>query len=192
LQLEKQNDILHKRIEDLVKQLSGAYCDIENRENQLLIRNKQLEKTNKELLEANNALKVLAKNLDGIKKNTEEKLLNDIYSFIYPLLSKLKKADTKIAKSRLIDNLQFKIDELCQTLYNGNGISFRKSLTASEIKVAALIKDGLSSVEIAKDLKISVATVKTHRKNIRRKLKIQNFRINLANYLKLNWHNRIY
>ena len=140
-------------------------------------------------METNKALKVLAKNLDSLKKNTEKRLINDIYNDIYPMVLKLKYADTKTTVTRLINNLLYKIDELCQALNNKNGTNLRKSLTATEINVAALIKEDLRSSQIAKELKMSVATVKTHRRNIRRKFKIKNSRINLANYLKLKWHN---
>lgn len=182
IHLEKQINKLRRHNEELVKQLSGAYCDIEYGKNQLVA-------YNKELLENNNALRVLAKNLDSIKKNTEKRLIKDIYNDIYPIISKLKDVDTKTSRTRLIDNLRYKIDELCQTLNSKSGASLRKTLTATEINVAVLIKENLRSSEIAKELKMSVATVKTHRRNIRRKLKIQNSRINLANYLKLKWHN---
>lgn len=189
MELKQQNNILRKRNKDLVKQLSGAYRDIEFSKKQLLAQNKDLDKNNKELLETNNALRVLAKNLDSIKKNTEERLVNDIYKNIYPLVSKLKNSDTNTTRTRLIDNLLYKIDELCHTLNSENGTNLRKSLTITEIKVAAMIKENLNSSEIARGLKMSVATVKTHRRNIRRKFKIQNSKINLANYLKLKWHN---
>jgi PAS domain S-box-containing protein len=182
IQLEQKNKILRKRNEDLVKQLSEAYCDIEHNKNKMIAHNK-------ELLETNNALRVLAKNMEQIKKSTEDRLINDIYKNIYPLVSKLNEADTKKTRTRLIDSLTYKIDELCQTLNSEKSNRLIKFLTTTEIMVAALIKEDLRSSEIAKELKMSVATVKTHRRNIRRKLKIQNSRINLANYLKLKWHN---
>jgi len=56
-------------------------------------------------------------------------------------------------------------------------------LTETEIKVAAMIKNGMASKEIASVMFISLETVKAHRKNIRRKLKIHNTKQKLSEYL---------
>ena len=57
------------------------------------------------------------------------------------------------------------------------------SLSASEMRIASLIKNGMSSNEIARHLNVSIYTVKTHRKNIRKKLSLQNSGVNLRSYL---------
>ena len=46
------------------------------------------------------------------------------------------------------------------------------SLTAREISVLVLVAEGRSNKEVARDLDISVRTVETHRKNLKRKLGI--------------------
>ena len=58
------------------------------------------------------------------------------------------------------------------------------SLTDQEMRVAVMVKNGLTSPKIANLLNISLNTVKTHRKNIRKKLKIQNSKVNLASFLR--------
>ncbi len=58
------------------------------------------------------------------------------------------------------------------------------SLTDQEMRVAVMIKNDLTSQKIANMLYISLHTVKTHRKSIRKKLNIQNSNINLCSYLK--------
>jgi DNA-binding CsgD family transcriptional regulator len=47
------------------------------------------------------------------------------------------------------------------------------SLTFQEVKIIHYIKEGLSSQQIADHLSISVSTVKTHRKNIMKKVGIK-------------------
>jgi DNA-binding NarL/FixJ family response regulator len=47
-------------------------------------------------------------------------------------------------------------------------------LSKREIEVVQLIKEGLSSKEIARSLDISLKTVEVHRYNILRKLKLKN------------------
>ena len=57
------------------------------------------------------------------------------------------------------------------------------SLTPAELNVCRWIRQGRSSKEIARQEGISVDTVDTHRKNIRRKLKIVREGVNLTSYL---------
>lgn len=121
-------------------------------------------------------------------KKENETIRNDIIKNIYPIIEELKNLGGRSSIGMLTENLLFRMDELCQSLDSGHSAYFGKYLSATELKVALFIKEGLSSNEIARQLTISVATVKTHRKNIRRKLKIQNSKINLSSYLKLKWH----
>ena len=57
-------------------------------------------------------------------------------------------------------------------------------LTPNEIKVALLIKQGMTTKEIAKELNLSVNTIMTHRYKIRSKLGIKNQTKNLQVFLK--------
>jgi DNA-binding NarL/FixJ family response regulator len=56
-------------------------------------------------------------------------------------------------------------------------------LSASEARVALMIKAGMKNADIAAQLYISPETVKTHRKNIRKKLGLQGSGTNLHAYL---------
>jgi DNA-binding CsgD family transcriptional regulator len=47
-----------------------------------------------------------------------------------------------------------------------------------------MIKNGFSSEQIARVLYTSPHTIKTHRRSIRKKLKLQNAEVNLASYLR--------
>jgi DNA-binding CsgD family transcriptional regulator len=56
-------------------------------------------------------------------------------------------------------------------------------LTPKEIDVAALVREGRTSKEIAEVLTISVSGVDFHRKQIRKKLGLTNEKSNLLSYL---------
>ena len=66
---------------------------------------------------------------------------------------------------------------------NGSAGPLFANLTTTEARVASLIKIGMNSEKIAERLFISMDTVKTHRKNIRKKLKITNSQTDLREYL---------
>ena len=55
-----------------------------------------------------------------------------------------------------------------------NDIKIALALSTTELRVASLIKNGMPNQEIAKHLYITVSTVKTHRRNIRKKLDLHN------------------
>lgn len=56
-------------------------------------------------------------------------------------------------------------------------------LSPKEVKIACLIKDGLTNKEIAKLLKVSKSTILTHRHHVRTKLGLKNKKQNLQSYL---------
>gem|GEM_PF-6513881 len=57
------------------------------------------------------------------------------------------------------------------------------ALTPAEVRIAALVRKGMSSKEIADFLNTSDQTVMWHRKNIRKKLHLSNKKVNLTMHL---------
>jgi len=57
-------------------------------------------------------------------------------------------------------------------------------LTPREIEICDLVKNGLTSKDIAYLQNISVLTIEKHRRNIRKKLGLNNKKYNLSSYLK--------
>ena len=141
-----------------------------------------LEKVNKEIIETNNALSVLARNIDRDKKLLEKKIYETTRINIIPIIKELQgdkncqkcMADLELLKTYLNDIVPYPNDHHDIII----------SLTDQEMRVAVMIKKGLTSQKIANMLHISLPTVKTHRKKIRKKLKIKNSKINLVSYLR--------
>jgi PAS domain S-box-containing protein len=145
-------------------------------------REKELASVNKQLIETNRALSVLAKNLDITQKESEKRVVQRIRSYIIPIIEKLRR-DKNIERYRAdFDLLTSSIRDL--TLDLANDIKIALALSTTELRVASLIRNGMSNQEIARHLYITVATVKTHRRNIRRKLDLHNSGINLEAYMK--------
>jgi ATP/maltotriose-dependent transcriptional regulator MalT len=157
---------------------------LEEKEKDLKRYKSDLERLNKEMVENNQAVSVLARNIDRNKEVYENKIYEMATTKIIPIIKELKnnkKCQRIIAD---LEVLETHVNGLYSVSNNHNEII--NILTEQEMRVAALIKRGLTSQKISNMLFISEDTVKTHRKNIRKKLKIQNSNINLVSYLKCN------
>ena len=150
--------------------------------NEELVKNRsEWESLNRELVETNQAMMVLAKNIDSRKVELEEKVNTTITSKIMPIIKEL------LTEER-IKRFWPEINSMAEHL---NSIITKSDLhrkiisvlTETEMKIAAMVKNGMASQEIANMMFISLETVKAHRKNIRRKLKIHNTKHKLSEYL---------
>jgi len=132
---------------------------------------------------ANTALSVLARNIDKKRDEVEKKIAQTISSQIVPLVDEIKR-DKLPEKSRVkLEVLAAYLNDLTPETAKGHDIII--TLSAMELRVAVMIKNGFSNDEIARLLHLSPHTVKTHRRSIRKKLSITNSNINLVSYLKL-------
>jgi len=135
-----------------------------------------------ELMEANTALKVLISHQSAEKAENEEKLSTNLRSQILPYIQELKTAslsDKHKACIQMIErNLQGIMSEFVTHLK-----STVSKLTPKEIQVSTLIKEGMSTKEIARFLNVSRKTVDIFRYNIRKKLGLNNRRESLMSHL---------
>ncbi len=168
--LRKTNAELEKKVDQL-----------EISEKKLLDSKRALENLNNQLMETNDALSVLARNLDGTRRESERRVLERTRTLILPILERLIQ-DRGLKKYEDELSLLLKNVENLSLDFSGS-VSSVQPLSASEMRIAAMIRNGMTSEEIARHLHISLATVKTHRKNIRRKLKLTNAGASLRVYL---------
>jgi DNA-binding CsgD family transcriptional regulator len=151
-------------------------------EEALRLSRQELDEQARSLEESNIALKVLLEQRDKDREALERKVLSNVKGLVMPYVEKLKGAPLKPHERTLVEiveaHLKDIISPLLQRVANADII-----LTPQEMQVAALIKDGRSSKEIAQVLHISEATVNFHRKNLRIKFGLKNRRINLRSHL---------
>jgi DNA-binding CsgD family transcriptional regulator len=141
-----------------------------------------LDEQARSLEESNIALKVLLDQRDKDREALERKVLSNVKGLVMPYIEKLKGARLRPPERTLVEIVESHlldiISPLLQHIANADII-----LTPQEMQVAALIKDGRSSKEIAQVLHIAEATVNFHRKNLRIKFGLKNRRINLRSHL---------
>jgi DNA-binding NarL/FixJ family response regulator len=180
--LQKAHSELEERVKQRTAELNDALKIIKRSENELRQRKSALERLNKELLDTNQALSVLASNIDKEKDNMEKRISQEITAKIMPIIKGLQK--DVYCRKRLADLevLTHYLKSIVPDLTLDSPLySF---LTEQEMRVAVMIKNGLTSQKIADMLNISLHTVKSHRKNLRKKLNIQKSDIDLCTYLR--------
>ena len=143
---------------------------------------KALWQEKQKLEEANTALKVLLRQREADQRRLEADVLDNVRRMVVPLLERLRRLPLPTRAKTMLASLEKRLDELTQPFLRR--LSAAESvLTPQEIEVAALIREGRSSKEVAALMNLSLTTINFHRRNLRRKLNLRNSRINLRTYL---------
>lgn len=136
-----------------------------------------------ELEAANTALKVMLKHRAEEKKKLEEKVLANSRQIVEPFLQRLLASGLTADQKSLAQAVHSGLAEITSSFAHELS-SKMVGLTARELEVARLVRDGKSSSEIAQLLSVSENAVTFHRQNIRTKLGIKNRKVNLSSYLR--------
>jgi DNA-binding CsgD family transcriptional regulator/GAF domain-containing protein len=158
-----------------ILELKIAYQALKKSEAELKIDKNSLE-------EANIALKVLLEKRDKDKSELEENVLFNVKEFFEPSLEKLIKSGISERQQTIINALKLNLDDFISPFPRKLSSPYL-NFTSMEIQVASLVKWGKRTKEIAEELNVSEKTIDVHRKNIRKKLGIQNRKVNLRAHL---------
>jgi DNA-binding CsgD family transcriptional regulator len=180
--LNEAHKDLERRVEERTIELRTTAKNLKTKQKELVRHKAKLESVNKDLFETNRAVTVLARNIDKHRRDAESRFAKTISSKILPLVEDLKKAKTLDSVLLGLDFLTANVQDLSNDLTGK--INLLASLTPTELRVASMIKKGQPSRRIADKLYVSLQTIKSHRRNIRKKLNIQNSAINLESYLR--------
>ncbi len=156
-------------------ELKEAYNELEQR---VTDRTSQLNQKTESLMEANVALKVLVAKREEDKKELEEKVMFNVEKLIRPYLEKLKMRCNKDSQEALLGIIQSNLDEITSS-FAQNHKNYLSNLTPAQIQIAALIKQGKTTKEIASFLNLSPSTIACHRQEIRKRLSMTNKKMNL-------------
>ncbi|MCG8310280.1 MAG: response regulator [Cytophagales bacterium] len=162
------------------KNLEQKVLDLTNRLQKTVDR---LSVREKELEELNSALQVLLKKRENDRSSIEENVMSNVQKLILPSVQRMKANARQSERFQLdLRLIESGLNELVSPFAKNIASNYFK-LTPNEVKVAALIKQGMRTKEIARNLNLSVNTIMTHRYNIRSKLGIKNKNQNLQVYL---------
>lgn len=120
----------------------------------------------------------LMKAFEKEKSGLETMIAHRIETLFLPAIDRLKKEPSLEIRNIYLDILREQLLELTKGFSQALDGRFL-SLTAMELKICKWIKNGYSTKEIAAELHLAFDTVQAHRRNIRKKLKIQGRKVNL-------------
>jgi PAS domain S-box-containing protein len=154
-----------------VTELKRAETALKARETELNIKAGHLE-------EMNAALRVLLKTREQDKIELEEKVLLNVNEHVIPYVEKLKKLSEDEKQKAYLDILEANLRSITSSFSRDLHFKYLQ-LTPTELHIAALIREGKSSGEIANLMNLSSRTVESHRKNIRKKMGLKEMKANL-------------
>jgi FixJ family two-component response regulator len=160
------------------RELKKLTYDLDRSRAELLAHQQRLEDLNSQLIETNSALSIFTKNIEREREGIEKQIALKLRNLMLPVISKLRNDKALHKYATQLDMLTTQIEDMTSMDF---GVA--KTLSFTELRVGSLVKSGLTSEEIARQLHIAESTVRAHRKNIRKKLKIDDSHYTLRNFL---------
>ena len=170
----------HSLITAVAERVSSVMMHIQSQES-LREAHKALQREHQSLREMNMALRAVLSRLEEEKREIRASILSNIQNILMPIVFELELEVTGRQRSYvtlLRQNLQEIASPFLTQLARNN-----MALSPVEISISTMIRNGLSTKEIAQLRCITPATVRRHRENIRRKLSLRNRKVNLVTYL---------
>ncbi|MBM4312917.1 MAG: PAS domain S-box protein [Deltaproteobacteria bacterium] len=163
-----------KQAEEELKEHKKALEEtVRERTNELEIKNITLE-------ELNTTLKVLIKQREDDKRDLEERFVMNVRNLVLPFVHQIKKGRLVVGQQPCLEIIETYLLNIA-TPFLKNLRQF--NLTPKELKVAALVRNGRKTKEIAEALGIATGSIDIHRNNIRKKLGLNSRKANLQSVL---------
>ncbi|OPY17883.1 MAG: regulatory protein [Syntrophus sp. PtaB.Bin075] len=183
--LEELEGRIQERTADLQKVNAELHEEIVERKRMEEVLKKQqmeLKIKTKNLEELNAALKVLLKKREEDKNELEENVLSNVKNMVLPYVKKIRMTALDATQLNYINILETNLNEITSSFHH-KLTSRSLNLTPREVQVAALIKDGRTTKEIAELMNVCPGAVALHRNHIRKKLGLNKKKVNLASHL---------
>ena len=176
---------VHEKNANLLRKITESNMEIDERkkaEDALRAKEKELLHQTNNLEEANIALKVLLKHRDEEKERFESNVLANVKALVMPYMERLKKSRLDPDQRTNVALIESALDEITSPFVRKLN-SKLLGLTPTEVKVAALVRDGKTTAEISEILIVSENAISIHRKRIRAKLGLKHKKANLRTHL---------
>ncbi len=151
-------------------------------ESDLALANQILEAKHAELTQRNVTLQQVLNRIEEEKSLLAFRIRSNIDRLVKPIVQALQDKANPVEKRQLrflsssLEQVAAPLSEKLHSVY--------AQLTPREVVVSNMVRDGLTSKQIGNFIGLSEATVRKHRRNIRKKLGIAGKPVNLSSYLK--------
>lgn len=162
-----------------------AAVDITNRkrlERALKRSEAKLQRKALKLETTNTAMDVLLEKRLADKKDLEENMIYNVRELILPYLKKIKGNGLDTRQKTYISILERNLDNIMSPFLKSVSLGQLK-FTPSELQVVQLLKEGMSTKQMADFFNLSPRTIESYRDNIREKLGLKKKKMNLRTYL---------
>jgi DNA-binding response OmpR family regulator len=164
----------HLQLQQTKRMLQDANEALEQRVKE---RTSELMTSNAKLEEANIALRVLLEQKDESRGIMQETMVVNLKQSVLPLLSQLENEGLTSRQLTWMGMIRASIEHILSPTQKS--LAQEYGFTSTESRLAELIKQGLSTKEIASMLQLSKRTIDTHRHNMRKKLGLSHTSRNL-------------
>ncbi len=172
--LIEEKNLLNIICERLGKIIERKRAEKDLKKSEVLLREQKVALERKNI-----ALQEILSQIEIEKKRIKDDIVANVEQILLPNVEKLK---IKGAPIKYINLLEQNLIEIASSF--GTKIStINTQLTQREIEICIMIKNSLSSKEIASLLNIACHTVEKHRARIRNKFNLKNTKVNLNTYL---------
>jgi len=167
--------------EELAKYRNQLEKMVKEKTAELQKANNMLEEQKAAVDRKNTALQEVLEQLHNDKEQIKKDVTANVENILVPVMQRIKKVFNKEEK-RNLEILEQELKNLTSSF--GRSVSDKKlRLTPREIEISNMIRNGLTSKEIAHTLNLSKKSVDGHRNRIRNKLGIKNKKYNLTSVL---------
>jgi DNA-binding CsgD family transcriptional regulator len=152
-------------------------------ETRVALRTRELQQRERQLEEANTALRVLLAQVEASRLALEERILRQIEGLVLPHIGRLRQnKGCGEAGHAHLDLLEFNLRNITSSFANKLAAAF-EHLTPTESEIAQMVIAGKTTKDIAQVLSRETSTIDFHRNNIRRKLGLGGRSLNLRSHL---------
>jgi ATP/maltotriose-dependent transcriptional regulator MalT len=164
-------------------QLQETLAKLERSQQELMQRLSQLETLNQELLETNQALFILTRRIEVVRQEAKEQIISQVKLLLFPFLERMRETQGEKSYEPQLRKLMQCIEHVDTVPPSStSSIGTPAILTSQELRIASMIRRGMTNDDIAEQLHVAPTTVKTHRRNIRKKLGITGAKNRLYTY----------
>ncbi len=175
LDREAESVAMSSRLTEEIEQRRDAEAD-------LALANQILEAKHTELTQRNVTLQQVLNRIEEERSLLTFRIRSNIDRLVKPIVQALRDKANPVEK-RQLQFLSSSLEQAAAPLSEKLHSAYAR-LTPREVVVSNMVRDGLTSKQIGNFIGLSEATVRKHRRNIRKKLGIAGKPVNLSSYLK--------